>query len=637
MKIKTTILALLFAPLFAFSQGITPTLVDSVPMRDGKKLAADIYVPDTSQQWSTILVQTPYNRLAYRIIGIPLIGNALASSHFAVVIADWRCFYGSAAACTTNVNRGKDGYDLVEWIATQPWSNGKIGTWGPSALGKIQFETARQNPPHLICGVPLVGSPQFDYQEYYPGGVYRTEYVEQLDALGFGISTMVSAHPVHDILWTYSEFYNNKPDSVFVPMLMIGGWYDHETLPLIQFYNGIHSSSPLAVRNKHRLLMGPWAHGGFGPAQVGSAQQGELYYYDAVGWSDSLALMHLEYYLNNEANGWNTSPYIQYFQMGENTWQNTAVWPPTGLTTYNLYFHDDGSVNTTMPTAAVDYDSVIYDPRNPSPTIGGATLRQDLLQGPYDQAPAVENRNDILLYRSVVLGADVVMKGKATVHLFISSDRKDTDFDIRLTDIYPDGKSMLLADGTRRARFRNGYNASDTASLIPGTVYEIIIDLPDIANTFLAGHRIGIDVSSSNYPRYDCNLNNGKAMYAAGDTLIATNRIYTNSVHASYIEMPLIDFTGSVINNASEQTGFTIFPNPATASVSISLLPPNGRITNVQVLNSSGITVMSIDFRHQHSGTKTTDINTSALQQGIYFVKLTTENDNFISKLIIIR
>jgi putative CocE/NonD family hydrolase len=461
--------------------------------------------------------------------------------------------------------------------------------------------------------------------------------VEQLDALGFGISTMVSAHPVHDILWTYSEFYNNKPDSVFVPMLMIGGWYDHGTVQILDFYNGLHSSSPLVVRNKHRLLMGPWAHGGFGPAQVGSAQQGELYYYDAVGWSDSLALLHLEYFLNNETNGWNTSPYIQYFQMGENTWQNTADWPPTGLTTYNLYFHDDGSANTTMPVSSIAFDSIIYDPRNPSPTIGGATLRQDLLQGPYDQAPVVESRNDILLYRSVILGSDVVMKGKAEVHLFISSNRKDTDFNIRLTDIYPDGKSMLLADGTRRARFRNGYNASDTASLVPGTVYEIIIDLPDIANTFLPGHRIGIDVSSSNYPRYDCNLNNGKAMYAAGDTLIATNRTYTNSLHASYVQLPLVDFTGSANNNTPEQTGFTLFPNPAHETARISLVRSNEKIVSVQVLSGSGKQLMSIDCRHQNADTKTTNINTSALPQGIYFVKLTTETEHFISKLIIIR
>lgn len=637
MKIRTTLLLLLFSPLLAFSQGITPTFVDSVPMRDGKKLAVDIYVPDTSQQWSVILVQTPYNRLAYRVIGLPLVGNALASSHFALVIADWRCFYGSAAACTTNMNRGKDGYDLVEWIATQPWSNGKIGTWGPSALGKIQFETARQNPPHLLCGVPLVASPQFEYQEYYPGGVFRTEYVEQLDALGFGISPVVSAHPYHDLLWTWSEFNSNRPDSIFIPVLMIGGWYDHGTNQIIPFYNELRSSSPVAVRSKHRLLMGPWAHGGFGPAQVGSAQQGELFYYNAVGWSDSLALMHLEYYLNNVNNGWITSPDIQYFQMGENTWQNTTSWPPAGLTPYILYFHADGSINTTIPNSAADHDSVVYDPHDPSPTIGGATLRQDLLQGPYNQAPVVESRNDILLYRSVVLGSDVVMKGKATVHLFISSDRKDTDFDIRLTDIYPDGRSMLLADGTRRARFRNGYNTSDTAGLIPGTVYEIIIELPDIANTFLAGHRIGVDVSSSNYPRYDCNLNNGKIMYTAGDTLIAINRIFTDSLHASYIQLPLVDYTGSVEQASDPDRAMIIYPNPAKDKFTISNFTAWGKIINVSIHNSAGALLISMDMERQSADPDRININTTSLPPGIYFVKLTTETGIFFSKLIIIK
>ncbi len=167
--------------------------VDSIMARDGQKLAADVYVPDTSggQTYPTILIQTPYNRQFYRI-NLPLgFGTQTQNMPFAFVTLDWRCFYGSLGACTVGLDRGKDGYDVVEWIATQAWSNGKIGTWGPSALGRIQYLTAKEKPPHLTCAVPLVAGPQYNYQEYYPGGVLREEYVETLDALALG------SHPLY--------------------------------------------------------------------------------------------------------------------------------------------------------------------------------------------------------------------------------------------------------------------------------------------------------------------------------------------------------------------------------------------------------------------------------------------------------
>lgn len=237
---------------------IQPTFVDSVEMRDGKKLAVDIYIPDTSGgvAYPVILVQTPYNRLLYRTIGLPLFGNNIASANYAMVIADWRCFYGSSAACAGNYDRAKDGYDLVEWIAARTWCDGKVGTWGPSALGRIQFMTARKRPPHLVCAVPLVAGPQYSYPEYYPGGVYRTEYVQQLDALGFGSSSTILAHQTHDYVWIYSEATNFYPDSISVPLLMIGGWYDHNINVMMDFFAGIRQSSFSNVRDKHRLLMG---------------------------------------------------------------------------------------------------------------------------------------------------------------------------------------------------------------------------------------------------------------------------------------------------------------------------------------------------------------------------------------------
>ena len=190
----------------AFAQ-LNPLAVN-IPMRDGKVLAADIYLPNNdSLPRPTILIQTPYNKNFYHGLGLPIeVGFNINTSPFNFVIADWRCFYGSAAACTTSMNRGEDGYDCVEWIAQQQWSNDSVGTWGPSALGLIQFQTAKENPLHLTCCVPIVAGMRTDYQKYFPGGVYRTEYVQMLDALGYRLSTILLAHPVHDLDRTKRQF-----------------------------------------------------------------------------------------------------------------------------------------------------------------------------------------------------------------------------------------------------------------------------------------------------------------------------------------------------------------------------------------------------------------------------------------------
>ncbi|NTW34286.1 MAG: CocE/NonD family hydrolase, partial [Bacteroidetes bacterium] len=497
----------------------TIPIIDSIPMRDGKKLACDIFLPDTSggKHYSAILIQTPYNRIFYRY-ALPLGIGTISNSNYAIITIDWRGFHGSASAWTLQSDKGMDGYDCVEWIAQQSWSDGKIGTWGASALGRIQYETAKENPPHLTCIVPLVAGSQYEYREYYEGGVLRTEYVQQLDSLGFGLGPVVRAHQIQDYFWNYSDTAFMYPEKIRIPVFMIGGWYDHNIPAMFELFDSLRLYSPLNVRNKHKMLFGPWAHGGFGFTHVGTLQQGQLQYPEAAGWSDSLALRFFDYYLRNINNGWDTMPNIKFFQMGENTWNNIANWPPLGTTMYKLYF-SNGTLTTQIPESASDSCIFQYDPRNPSPTVGGATLDDDLEQGPYDQSPIVESRNDILIFSTTTLAENVIMRGKPTIHLFVTSNRKDTDFSIRLTDVYPDNRSMLLYDGIKRLRFRDGYKASDTSAIIPGNIYSLTINLPEIANTFLAGHKIRVDITSSNYSRFDCNLNNGGIMYTAGDTL----------------------------------------------------------------------------------------------------------------------
>ena len=557
--LKSATILFVFLTVQSFAQ-LNPQSL-TILMRDNQLLAADIYLPNgDSLPRPTILIQTPYNKNLYPILGLPLqVGTNLNASPFNFVIVDWRCFYGSTSACVAQPKYGQDGFDCVEWIAQQPWSDGKVATWGPSALGLIQFQTANENPPHLICAVPIVAGMRSDYLKYYPGGVYRTEYVEMLDNLGYGLSTILLPHQVHDIFWTISEAISFYPDSIPVPMFMIGGWYDHATEEVLESFDGIRTLSPLSVRNQHKLLMGPWTHN---KTSTAPTQIGELNYPQAEHVSDSLARAFCNFYLLNTVNGWNNRPVVSYFQMGENTWKSDISWNSMPLQNFNLYFHSSGEMTIDMPVVASDSLLIIYDPRNPSPTIGGPTLLTSLSQGPYDQAQLVENRNDLLTFSTMPLSQNVVLRGRPVVHLKVASDMPDTDFSIRLTDVYPDGRSMLVLDGIRRMRFRNGFAPGDTSTIIPGQIYSLDIELfSNTAITFMAGHRIRVDITSSNYPRFDCNLNNGQQMYAPGDTNISVNTVYVNNSNGSYISLPLEDFPNTVAQVNEE--AFELYPNPA--------------------------------------------------------------------------
>ena len=341
---------------------------------------------------------------------------------------------------------------------------------------------------------------------------------------------------------------------------MVGGWYDHTINEMVDFFNAIRISSPVSVRNKHKLLVGPWVHGGHSTAYVGSSLQGELDYPLAAGWSDSLAMMFFDYYLRNISNNWESHQPVIYYSMGEHLWNQSASWPPA--VTQNVVFKVTGSgdLTTGVVSGTIVYDFP-YDPADPSPTHGGATLRNDLLQGPYDQIQAVESRSDALILTSEVFSAPVYIKGKPVVHLNIRSTTKDTDFAVRLCDVYPDGRSMLLSDGIKRCRFISGYSVNDTASIVPGSDYVLEVELSHLAQVFMPGHRLRLIITGSNYPRYDNNLNNGGTMYTAGDTVAATLSVISFSdANPSFIIFP-----GEITTAAGQtETGkdFRVFPVP---------------------------------------------------------------------------
>ncbi|PLW93710.1 MAG: hypothetical protein C0592_05205, partial [Marinilabiliales bacterium] len=472
-------------------------------------------------------------------------------------------------ACVASYDRGLDGYDAVEWIAAKPWSDGQVGTWGPSALGKIQFETAKQDPPHLVCCVPLVAAPQMMYEVYFPGGCAREEYIDQLDALGYGMSPVLYANTHYNMLWAFTESTTFYPDSIAVPMLMIGGWYDHNPGEGIDIFEAMRVQSDVSVRDQHKFLIGPWVHGGHGTAQVGTSVQGELSYPAAEGWQDSLAWRFFNYYLLGQSNGYDTLSTYVYFQMGDDEWRYTTDWPESGYADYNLYLKNPGILDAGVPTSSTDTMGYNYDPRDPSPTVGGPTLRIDQFQGPYDQTDSVESRNDILIFTTPELSQDVSVQGFPKVVLYVSSDRKDTDFAVRLTDVYPDGRSMLLLDGIIRARFRNWYTTADTAFMTPGNVYMVEAEMNPTSHTFLAGHKIRVDITSSNYPRYNANMNDGDEMYVAGDTMVAHNVIYCNSTYPSHLVLPLLNYPASI--EKQNDASLKVFPNPFSELITVEI------------------------------------------------------------------
>lgn len=631
MKTYSIFIFVIFFSVNIAAQPLNPQTV-SIPMRDGKFLAADVYVPNNQYPRPTILIQTPYNKNFYRY-GLPLdVGINLASSQYNFVIVDWRGFYGSASAMVSQPDRGKDGYDVIDWIVQQEWSNGKVGTWGPSALGKIQYQTAKEQHPAHKCAVPLVASPEFLYQTYYPNGAYRKEYVDQLDALGFGLSGIILANPYYNLTWYFAETTNFYPQQIKIPMLLIGGWYDHNIVEMVKYFNDLCNLSEPIVRNFHRFVIGPWAHGGFGIAHVGDAQQGELYFYEAQGFNNLKAKEFFAYYLLDAENNWpeNNSKYT-YFQMGDMQWLTTDIWPPAGLIEKRFYLHENGILSINVPQQALSYSYYYYDPADPSPTIGGATLRSDLLQGPYDQSQQVENRNDILVFSSEILTQPLIHKGKPVVKLFVSSDKLDTDFVVRLCDVYPDERSMLLNDNIFRMRFRNGFSVNDTTFMHNGEIYEITISLPDLAHTFLPGHRIRLDISSSNYPRFDNNLNNGGQLYTPGDTLIALNKVYHQSDKASYLILSVDEPT----NNKSKSINYTdcdIFPNPA-CNYDIITIDSFNKIKTIIITNVSGATLKVIDAVNAYSYS----YNLNNIESGVYILKIIDEANNSMYKKLIIQ
>jgi len=592
------------------SAQMTPTLNDiSIPMRDGEFLSADVYIPTGTTTAEVILIQTPYNKNLFSW-SLPLgVGMNLDAQPYIWVIVDWRGFYGSNGADLSDFTRGEDGYDICEWISQQTWHADRIGTWGPSALGKIQYDTAKEKHPNHTCAVPLVAHPQQSYDSYYFGGVLEKARLEQMDALGYGLSPVVLANPYYSPTWQYAESQSWFPTDITIPTLQIGGWYDHNIDKMLDWYEATRNSAAIAVRDEQWLLVGPWVHGGTGAATVGSSLQGELSYPNAAGVANTMARDFLDYYLLDETNNWENTDMINYYKMGANTW-NTSNATRVDVTSYDVLYLSQGNqlINTTGNAST----TFVSDPRNPSPTIGGANLHPTLDQGPYDQV-SLASRNDIITFESPILNTDVSISGNVTLDLFVQANQPDCDISVRLVDVYPDGRNMLITDGIKRMRFRNGYTAANEAFMTSGNVYEAEVELAVTNYTWLDGHKIKVYIGGNSHYRWDVNLQNGGTMYATGDTNTANITIHHNATYPSKINLPGNNPSLSV--NDIDGVDFNIYPNPTTNQLKIE---GNLVVDTFKIVDLSGRTLKegklqnnAIDVEELNTGTYIIELNSN--------------------------
>lgn len=506
-----------------------------VEMRDGIHLATDVYLPDGgTPPHGAILIRTPYNKNGTGM-------GDWANKGWPSVVQDTRGRFNSEGIDTMFRDDHTDGFDTIEWISEQNWSNGKVATIGGSATGIVQYLMAGTNPPALKCQYIGAATPNL-YTTIYPGGQFRKNMVETwlADQGSTHVLPEIWTHENYSLeYWTNVSLEDNWQD-INIPAFHLGGWYDCFCQGLIDGFMGYQYQSGPGAIGKSKLVIGPWTHAFFG-----ERIQGQLLYpenaqdtFTPEYWDEIL-----DQYILGISNDFENRPTIVYYVMGDvsnpnaigNFWRYADVWPPSHIDD-PWYFHENKILSKTLPDSYTPL-TYSYNPNNPVPTKGGTNLYPlaPTYAGPYDQRP-IENRADVLLYTSDVLTEPYEATGRIKAKLYVSSNCPDTDFTVKLTDVYPDGRSMLICDGILRMRNRNGCDHWEF--MTPGEIYEVNVDLWSTSYIWDTGHRIRIAVSSSNYPRYLANPNTMDGIYQNTGTTIAQNTLYIDATHPSCIYLP---------------------------------------------------------------------------------------------------
>jgi hypothetical protein len=554
-----------------------------VPMRDGVELSADIYRPDTDGKFPVLLQRTPYSN---NTLGAVDQSRFFAERGYAVVQVDVRGRYDSDGKFYAFRNEPDDGFDTDEWVGKQPWSNGTIGTFGGSYVGFTQLSQAIRQSKYLTTMVPFVTTLDIYGNWIYTGGAFQygfalpwgalfidgrtnQEYLaydwpQALKHLPIGTADEAVGrrnqhyrdwvvHPTRDSYWDTISFERSH-DLVEVPMLNVGGWYDIFLSGMMKDQIEIAKRGKTdAARRGKRVMVGPWVHGvgtrdnvrAEAPNQTDRVDFGPNATVDML----RVQLRWFDYWLKGMNTGVAEEPPVKIFVMGENQWRLENEWP-LARTKYTSYYlqsggkantlHGDGVLALEPQSSGAPTDTFTYDPTSPVPTLGGNNCcRSDIVpMGAFDQRSA-ERRDDVLVFTTPELTQAVEVTGPIVMKLFAATNAPDTDWTAKLVDVHPSGFAQNIQDGIIRARYRESVGGA--AKMIePGKVYEYTIDLWVTSNVFLPGHRIRVEISSSNFPRFDRNLNTGEDPATGTRMMKAMQTIHHSRQYPSHIVLPVI-------------------------------------------------------------------------------------------------
>jgi len=561
-----------------------------VPMRDGVELVADMWRPAAEGRYPTILTRTPYIRVGR---GTAERSIYFASRGYVVIVQDTRGRgdsggeFGRVGNDDDNffVDDGRDGHDTIEWIAKQPWSNGKVGMMGGSYVATVQWLAARERPQHLVCIVPTAPAGRYFDELPYQGGAFLMAWalswanrgsdrlMQDPNRWGLDWQRIFTHRPLltmdeamgrrmrlwrawlkHDSLDDYWKRLYFSPDDfrkIDIPALHITGWFDSDQSGALSYWDGMQQYSP--ARDKQYLIAGPWTHGG---TRRPSLRVGEMEFSgEAILNMDAIHMAFFDHFLKGSAPKFDM-PRARIYVMGSNEWRSEQQYPPAAIEARPMYFRGGGKANTLLGDGRLSFvlpadeppDRFAYDPKNPVPSDvtnevgfrGDYPLASELFLGA-DHRP-VQRRDDVLVYTSDALQQPLDVIGRIFVNLYAASDALDTDFTAKILDVYPDGRALKLGAGWPtaiiRARYRNGYERPEL--LTPDKPERFKIELYDIAHTFLPGHRVRIELSSSSFPFVNPNQNTGNPIATDTEWRVANQTIYHDRRMPSHVLLPVV-------------------------------------------------------------------------------------------------
>jgi putative CocE/NonD family hydrolase len=543
-----------------------PVFETGIPMRDGVELAADVYLPTAEQVPApAIVTMTPYDKS-----GVLVAPEArfYQDQGYAYVSVDVRGRGKSEGEWRAFVHDGPDGHDIVEWVATQPWCTGKVGTTGLSYMGWTQWATAAELPPHLTCMVSTSAAGRWQQEIPYTDGCFQLYFgwwayiVRRRITEWYGVSetdwddvlSRLPLEAIGDVINTSSQTWRDIMDHdtlddfwravrvddryqfIDVPCLHVTGWHDLEDLlGAFHHYEGMMASSP--ARDRQRLIVGPWSH--VNCRYPHSSLAGVEFAAEAALEMDDIHLAWFDHWLKGVANDALDGPPARLFETGSNRWREAAQWPlATGERSLYLGWDGASGILAENPAAEQNPDrSYRYDPRDPAPT------RLNVALYPIEDVPIdmteVESRADVVTYTSEPLPEKLLVSGWPHLEFWASSDRDDTEWHVKLTDVDEDGRSIKVCQGCLRASYRD--SLEHPTPLTPGQPHRFRVELWPVHHAFLPGHRLRVSITSSDFPWFARSMNQFGPLKDQADPLVATNTIHHGGQFPSRVILPVED------------------------------------------------------------------------------------------------